>query len=65
MENSSIRSSCNKEDNIVSKDEIIQENKKSMELLLQSLKQKQKTATAVPAFPGLDPTAELLTHCTR
>ena len=43
-------------------DERMEENKKLMELLLQSLQQKQETAaTAVPAFPGFDPTAELIT----
>ena len=43
-------------------DERMEENKKLMELLLQSLQQKQETtATAVPALPGFDPTAELLT----
>ena len=43
-------------------DEQMEENKKLMELLLQSLQQKQETAAnAVPAFPGFDPSAELLT----
>ena len=43
-------------------DERMEENKKLMDLLLQSLQQKQETAaTAVPAFPGFDPRAELLT----
>lgn len=32
-----------------------------MELLPQFLQQKQEIATAVPAFPSFDPTAELLT----
>ena len=39
-----------------------EENKKLIELLPQSLQQKQETAAnAVPAFPGFDPSAELLT----
>ena len=43
-------------------DEKMEENRKLMELLLQSLQKKQETAaTAVPAFPGFDLTAELLT----
>ena len=32
-----------------------------MDLLLQNLQQRQKTVTVVPAFPGFDPTEELLT----
>ena len=40
----------------------MEENRKLMELLLQSLQKKQATAaTAAPAFPGFDLTAELLT----
>ena len=43
-------------------DERMEENKKLMDLLLQSLQQKQETsANAVPAFPGFDPTADLPT----